>query len=346
VSAGSNPQRGTYEQHIEIYSPAYLFTTDANGNTIHATRPTIQSAPARIGYGSGTFQVNLDESNPADANINSVVLARPGSDTHAWNMEQRLVDLAFTSSSGVLTVNLPPNSNVAPPGYYMLFILNSAGVPSIASFVQVINSPKDQPPKGTITASSGTITASSGGTMTIQAGQSVNFGATAYDTDGSVSGYSWYFPNGNPTTSSVLNAGIVNFPTAGTSVTSLTTVETSLTTVDNVGLNDPSPPTLTITVQPAVQITNPAAGSSVRGTVSISANVTGTLGGSNTFTFTLDNTVLSTQTVNGTSASINWNTKQTSTGKHTLTVSVTGSNITDPAGNTGSTSEQVTTVKR
>ena len=261
------------------------------------------------------------------ANIKSVVLVRPASVTHAWNMEQRLVGLVFTPTSGsALTVNFPPNSNVAPPGYYMLFLLNNAGVPSIASFVQVINYPTDQPPKGTITAPSGA--------MTIKAGQAVNFGATAYDTDGSVSGYSWYFPNGNPTTSPVLNAGVITFPTAGTSVT-------SLTTVDNVGLNDPSPPTLTITVQPAVQITNPAAGSSVRGTVSINANVTGTLGGSNTFTFTLDNTVLSTQTVNGTSASTNWNTKQTSTGKHTLTVSVTGSNITDPAGNTGSSSEQV-----
>jgi hypothetical protein len=322
VSAGSNPQRGTYEQHIEIYSPAYLFTTDANGHTISATRPTIQSAPARIGYGSGTFQVQT----PDALNISSVVLARPGSDTHAWNMEQRLVGLVFMPSSGVLTVNLPPNSNVAPPGYYMLFILNSAGVPSIASFVQVINNPTDQPPKGTITAPSGA--------MTIKAGQAVNFGATAYDTDGSVSGYSWYFPHGNPTTSSVLNPGVVTFPTAGTSVT-------SLTTADNVGLNDPSPPTLTITVQPAVKITNPTAGSTVRGTVSINANVTGTLGGSNTFTFMLGNTVLSTQTVNGTSASTSWNTKRTSTANHTLTVSVTGSNVTDPAGNKGSTSEQV-----
>jgi hypothetical protein len=101
VSAGSNPTRGTYEQHIEIYSPAYLFNADGTW----ATRPVIQSAPARIGYGSGTFQVTSDS-----LNISSVVLARPGSDTHAWNIEQRLVGLAFTSSSGVLTVNLPPNS--------------------------------------------------------------------------------------------------------------------------------------------------------------------------------------------------------------------------------------------
>lgn len=129
----------------------------------------------------------------------------------------------------------------------------------------------------------------------------------------------------------------VSFPTAGTSTT-------SLTPADNVGLDDPSPPTLTIIVQPAVQITSPAAGN-VRGTVSINANVAGTVPGSNTFTFMVDNTVLSTQSVNGTSASTNWNTKQTATGKHTLTVSVTGANITDPAGNTGSASEQVKVVR-
>jgi hypothetical protein len=253
-------------------------------------------------------------------------------------MEQRLVGLAFTSSSGVLTVNLPPNSNVAPPGYYMLFILNSAGVPSIASFVQVINSPKDQPPKGTITASSGTMTASSGGTMTIKAGQAVSFGATAYDTGGSVSGYSWYFPNGNPTISSVLNPGIVTFPTAGTSVTSLTTVETSLTTVDNVGLNDPSPPTLTITVNPAVIITNPTAGTIVNGIVQFQASVKGATGSSNTFTFMVDNSPLGNpQTTSGTSSIVNWNTKRYSHASHTLSVQVQ-----DADGHVGTASESVT----
>src|SRR5260370_32394266 len=178
VSAGSNPQRGIYEQHIEIYSPAYLFTTDANGNTILATRPVIQSTPSRIGYGTGTFQVQTPDAD----NINSVVLIRPGSDTHAWHMEQRLVGLPFTSSSGALTVNLPPNSNVTPPGYYMLFLLNNAGVPSMASFVQVLNNPTDQPPKGTITAPSGT--------MTINARQPLKFHSIASHPIPSLSPYS------------------------------------------------------------------------------------------------------------------------------------------------------------
>ena len=101
------------------------------------------------------------------ANIKSVVLVRPASVTHAFNMEQRLVGLAFTSASGALTVNFPPNSNVAPPGYHMLFLLNNAGVSSVASFVQVSNYPTDQPPKGTITAPPSDVT--------IKATQSVNF---------------------------------------------------------------------------------------------------------------------------------------------------------------------------
>ncbi len=51
-------------------------------------------------------------------------------------MDQRLVGLSFTAGNGVLNVTAPPNGNIAPPGYYMLFILNSSGVPSTAVFVK------------------------------------------------------------------------------------------------------------------------------------------------------------------------------------------------------------------
>ena len=80
-----------------------------------------------------TFQVHT----PAAADIASVVLVRPGAPTHAFDMDQRLVELSFTVGSGVLNVTAPPNGNIAPPGYYMLFILNAAGVPSVAKFVQL-----------------------------------------------------------------------------------------------------------------------------------------------------------------------------------------------------------------
>jgi hypothetical protein len=126
---GGNPVRGSYENHIEIYSPAYLFTK--NGS--RAARPTISSvSPAAFSYAS-TFQVGT----PNAANISSVVLMRPGAPTHAFDMEQRLVELPFTIGSGVLNVNAPVSSGVAPPGYYMLFILSSSGVPSVAAFVHL-----------------------------------------------------------------------------------------------------------------------------------------------------------------------------------------------------------------
>ncbi len=134
--AGGNPQRGTYESHMEIYQPAYLFTTDGNGHPILAPRPTISSAPAAVGYG-GIFTVQT----PDAADISSVVLIKAGSVTHSFDMDQRLVGLSYTAGAGGLTVTGPPNANVATPGYYLLFILNSAGVPSIASFVQVTSGP-------------------------------------------------------------------------------------------------------------------------------------------------------------------------------------------------------------
>ena len=88
--------------------------------------------PAAFSYGD-TFQVHTS----AAASVASVVLVRPGAQTHAFDMEQRLVGLSFTAGPSVLDVTAPPNGNIAPPGYYMLFVLDSAGVPSVASFVQL-----------------------------------------------------------------------------------------------------------------------------------------------------------------------------------------------------------------
>jgi Domain of unknown function (DUF1929)/Glyoxal oxidase N-terminus/PKD domain len=257
VSAGSNPVRGTYEQHIESYSPAYLFTTDGNGNTIPATRPTITSSPTKIGY-AGSFQVQT----PNAATISSVVLMRNGSVTHAFDMDQRMVGLTFTVGSGVLTVTGPPTQNIAPPGYYMLFLVNNAGVPSIANFVQVLSSPTDQPPKGTIT--------SPANNLTVSTNQAVNFAGTATNGGGTVASTQWIFPEGTPPTSPSLNAGSVLFSSPGTYVA-------SLTAVDNLGVNDPSPPTRTITVSTATA-TIPSV-STANGATNVTAT-TATLNGS------------------------------------------------------------------
>jgi len=226
--AGGNPARGTYEQHMEIYSPAYLFNPDGT----LAARPAITGVPSSgIGYG-GAFQVQT----PDAASISSVVLMRPGAPTHAFDMEQRLVAMNFTAGSGVLNVTAPPNGSIAPPGYYMLFILNSSGVPSVAQFVQLTSAPADIPPTGTITSPATEVT--------ITAGQSVFFSGSGSDPDGTVTAYSWSFPGGSPSSSSLVTPGNVVYNTPGT-------FAATLTVTDNAGLTDPHPPSRNITVNPA-----------------------------------------------------------------------------------------------
>jgi len=131
-SAGGNPLRGHYVPQQEIYKPAYLFNPDGSA----ATRPSITSAPISISY-SDSFTVQT----PDAANISHVVLVRNGNVTHAFGMDQRLVELSFTAGNGSVTVTAPPNGNIAPPGYYMLFLLNNSGVPSIAPLLQLIGPP-------------------------------------------------------------------------------------------------------------------------------------------------------------------------------------------------------------
>jgi hypothetical protein len=131
-SAGGNPLRGHYVPQQEIYQPAYLFNPDGSA----ATRPSITNAPSSISY-NDSFTVQT----PDAANISHVVLVRNGNVTHAFGMDQRLVEVSFTAGNGSLTVTPPPNGNIAPPGYYMLFLLNNVGVPSIAPFLQLMGPP-------------------------------------------------------------------------------------------------------------------------------------------------------------------------------------------------------------
>jgi len=133
ILTGSNPPKVPYENRVELYEPAYLFNPDGT----LATRPVISGVPSGAVHYNTAFEVQTAEAS----SIKSVVLIRPAGVTHAFNMEQRLVGLNVTNpAAGVLTVTSPPNDKIAPPGYYLLFILNSAGVPSVAKFVQFCSS--------------------------------------------------------------------------------------------------------------------------------------------------------------------------------------------------------------
>ena len=203
---GGNPARGTYEAHNEIYTPPYLFNADGSP----ATRPTISGVSSNsIGYGT-VFQVQTLSA----ANISSVVFIRPGAPTHAFDMEQRMVGATFSAGNGMLNVTAPPNSKIAPPGYYMLFLLNSAGVPSVAQFVQLTTTPADTPPTGTITSPATDVT--------ITAGQAAFFSGLGNDPDGTISAYSWTFPGGSPNSSALSSPGNVIYSNAGTYTATLT----------------------------------------------------------------------------------------------------------------------------
>ncbi|HKT88102.1 MAG TPA: galactose oxidase-like domain-containing protein [Candidatus Sulfotelmatobacter sp.] len=122
VSAGSD-NGAAAQVTYEIYSPPYLFK---------GPRPVIQTAPTSLTYNS-KFEITT----PNATSITRVALVRPGATTHADNFDQRYVDLAFTVGSGTITATAPANGSEAPPGYYMLVVVNSNGVPSVMPFLEL-----------------------------------------------------------------------------------------------------------------------------------------------------------------------------------------------------------------
>jgi len=111
------------EMNAEFYSPPYLFK---------GPRPTITQSPPQVQHGTNFFI-----GTPDGANITSAVLIRTGAVTHFFDQNTRSVPVSFQQTTGGLTVSAAASLNVTPPGYYMLFLVNSAGVPSIGSFVQI-----------------------------------------------------------------------------------------------------------------------------------------------------------------------------------------------------------------
>jgi len=115
--------------NAEIYTPPYLYKQDWSATL--ATRPVITSAPSTSTWGA-RINVGVDV-----AGVSRVTLVKTGSATHTVDFDQRFLPLSYTASGTQLNVTLPANANVAPPGYYMLFVFNSAGVPSVAKIIKI-----------------------------------------------------------------------------------------------------------------------------------------------------------------------------------------------------------------
>ncbi len=121
-ASGENPNEPE-QTTAEIFSPPYLF---------RGARPTITTAPATIGYGR-----SMTIKTPEAADIAKVTLIKASAVTHQIDSDQRSVPLDFTRSAGTLTATAPGSANLAPPGYYMLFVVNNDGVPSKAPWIRI-----------------------------------------------------------------------------------------------------------------------------------------------------------------------------------------------------------------
>ncbi|HEU4414788.1 MAG TPA: carboxypeptidase regulatory-like domain-containing protein, partial [Candidatus Angelobacter sp.] len=187
LSAGGN----VGGPNAQVYSPPYLFA---------GARPSIGSAPTSAGYGQTVFI-----GTPDAANVSQVTWLRASSTTHTNDMSGRFLRLNFTKTSTGLNVTMPANANLSPPGYYLLFILNATGVPSVGSMVQLSTAPVTN---GTVT---GTVTNSAGAPIQ---GASVTSGGNGVIT-GSDGGYTIEVPAG----SANLTASLTGYQSASEAVT-------------------------------------------------------------------------------------------------------------------------------
>jgi FtsP/CotA-like multicopper oxidase with cupredoxin domain len=127
TAGGVDPRPGVVERDqrsMEVFSPPYL----AMG-----PRPVITTAPGAVAYGA-TFDIVT----PDPGGVDAVVLMRPGAVTHHTDAGQRYVKLAITGRTAAhVSVRAPANGDLAPPGFYMLFIVKANGVPSVAAWQQL-----------------------------------------------------------------------------------------------------------------------------------------------------------------------------------------------------------------
>jgi hypothetical protein len=132
ISAGDEFNGPAGADRAEIYEPPYLFK---------GSRPAISSAPPSVRWGDD-FGIYSPDS------VSRAVLVAAGATTHANDMQQRHVELALSGGIGGVGVNVlaPSTSAIAPPGYYMLFLLNAQGVPSAAKWVRLDPNAPDRPP--------------------------------------------------------------------------------------------------------------------------------------------------------------------------------------------------------
>ncbi len=131
ITLGGNPLYGkngdgkqSFEQRISIYSPPYLY---------HGTRPILGDGPGHLRRGTSAIYPTPDA-----ANIESARLMRPSAVTHVTDLQQRSIALEVTRLDNAVEISVPQSAGLLPSGWYMLFVTNAQGTPSVAHWVHVM----------------------------------------------------------------------------------------------------------------------------------------------------------------------------------------------------------------
>jgi hypothetical protein len=119
---GNNKADGSYDTHMSVYSPPYLFK---------GPRPQITSLDTREWTYGSTQQITVD------VPIVKAALIRPAAVTHSSDPNQRYVELPLSVNGNTIGLNVTSNPNIAPPGWFMLFVVNANGTPSVAEWVHL-----------------------------------------------------------------------------------------------------------------------------------------------------------------------------------------------------------------
>lgn len=165
------------EGNFEFFSPPYLFNADGSTRGPQQrpsiTTPTTNDSGAQLLAAIEFDEVfNLAVAEAAsEAEIERVSLVKLGAPTHSIDQGQRLVPLSFERvSDQLLRIESPANAFEASPGFYMLFLVDADGVPSVAKVVQV----------GAALPLANQTSAAKASASTAQAGDSQDFGLGSF----------------------------------------------------------------------------------------------------------------------------------------------------------------------
>ncbi len=289
----------------EVYKPSYLF---------RGARPTISAAPDTIQAGAG-FGVTTPNTNIAGA-----ALVAPAAVTHGVDMNQRVIQLEVNRRTGCVSITAPA-ANAAPPGWYMLFLLNDQGVPSVSKFgkLQAGATPAvcTAPLAPDTAAPTVSLTAPTAGT----ASGPVKVNANASDSDGVVVGVQFKRDGVNlgaedtraPFSAPLDTTKVANGPHTLTAVARDAAGHTATASVDVTVAN-------TDTTPPAVALTSPSGGSTVSGTTKVIA-LAGDDGGLKEIQFKVDGQNIGPAVAANANASyeVSWQTTDVFDGSHVLT---------------------------